>query len=150
MGRTLRITRALQRHDRELYCDENKEGTLCVYRKSFRLEHFEVDGVAITSVRPAPHFIFALTDDWTAKGKPADWGLEPILARIRAIDLWNNETMVDRLVKDLEDDAKASERKRRNDVESFLLDFRRQFARTFNDVNTSTLSKTDLRRTHGN
>lgn len=147
MGRIERITREIQAYDRELYCDKGKEGMLCIYRKSKRAEHYQLeDGVWLTSVRPAPHLIFPLTDNWNVKGKPVDWGIVPILQRLKALDLWNRDIVSD-IEEEYDKDKKESARKQKNNTESFLYEFRSQFKKTFNDVRTANMDmKKDSRR----
>ncbi len=115
-------------YDSELYAQESKAGRIDIYRRS---KHND----------SPPHFLFALTDDWTAKGTPVPWGIEPLLNRIKAMDLWRDDTFVERWIKNHEKEVESQDRARRNSIESFLYDFRRQFARATNDVNTSTLEK---------
>jgi hypothetical protein len=146
VGRAERITEAIKSHDGLLYCDENKEGKLCVYRKSTRFETYRLDDDSILRfARPTPHFIFALTHDWKAAGNPADWGIEPILARLKAIDLWNRD-LAEEIIQQEERNIEASARDRKNNTESFLLEFRKQFAKTFDGVNTANMTKKDSRR----
>lgn len=147
MGRAERITKTIKHHDALLYCERSKEGKLCVYRKSNRVESFRLDDEksVLHFVRPAPHFVFALTHDWKLSGQEVDWGLEPIMARLKAIDLWNRD-LAGECIRGEEKRLESLARDRQNNVESFLLDFRRQFQKTFNDVNTSTMEKKDSRR----
>lgn len=145
MGRAERITKTIKLHDRELYCERNEEGKLCVYRRSKRVESLRLDDESVLHfVRPAPHFVFALTHDWRMSGEPKDWGIEPVLARIKALDLWNRDLAGD-LIQDEIKERQSLERDRQNTTEAFLKDFRRQFAKTFNDVNTTNLAKKDSR-----
>lgn len=146
MGRAERITQAIKLHDRELFCERSEEGKLCVYRKSHRVEPYRLDDESVLYfVRPTPYFVFALTHNWRLTGMPVEWGIEPIMARLRAIDLWNRDVAGDIIQQELKE-QESRERDLRNTTESFLLDFRKQFAKTFNDVNTSTLEKKDSRR----
>lgn len=146
MGRAERITEAIKSHDGLLYCDENREGKLCVYRKSTRFETYRLDDDSILRfARPTPHFVFALTHDWRITGQMVDWGIEPICARLKAIDLWKRD-LAEEIIQQEEKNIESAARDRKNTTESFLLDFRKQFAKTFDDVNTSTLVKKDSRR----
>lgn len=145
MGRAEDVTRFLRKVDSKLYCEKGREGKLCVYRKSSRIEPYDVDGVIINFVRPAPFFIFALTDNWQLSGKPTDWGLDPIYFRLQEIDSWNRN-LAEELIEQEEKEARIREKDLRNENEAFAKDFRKQFARTFDDVNTSTMSKIDSRR----
>jgi hypothetical protein len=147
MGRAERITREVQTYDRELYCDKNMEGMLCIYRKGRRYESYQLeDGSVLTYARPSPHFVFALSDTWRATGKPVEWGVVPILNRLKALDLWNRD-LVGELEAAYDKDEESNARKRRNDTESFLLDFRSQFKKTFNDTRVANMDmKKDKRR----
>ena len=144
MGRVERLTEEVQTHDRELIAQRMSHGRIGIFRKSYRYESYCLDDMNLTYARPSNHLIFTLSHDWTANGRPVDWGIEPIMARLRAIDLWNNESMVEDMIKGYEKDQESADRDRDNSMESFLLDFRRQFQKTFNDFNTSGM-KTDNR-----
>jgi hypothetical protein len=134
MGRAETLTRHLKRHDSELYASRQPTGAIWVLRRNRSRPH-------------EPHFIFALTDNWTAQGRPREWGIEPVLNRIKAHDLWRNaDSVVDRILADHEKSEESDRRAARNSIESFLLEFRKPFARATNGINTSTLSKIDNRR----
>lgn len=145
MGRAEEISSYIKRHDSKLYCEEGREGKLCVFRKSTRVEHYVYEGHAIGFVRPAPYFIFALTDDWTMNGTPVDRGVLPIMVRLREIDLWSRD-LAQECISQTERNQESNERELSNNNEAFLKDYRRQFAKTFGDINTSTLSKTCNRK----
>ena len=93
-----------------------------------------------------PYYVFSLTDNWTLTGKPVEWGSEPILARLKAMDLWNNGIGLEQAIEHNTKLEESKERDRKNSIESFLLDFRRQFAKTFDGVNTANLKKIDKRK----
>lgn len=145
MGRAEDITKAIKSHDRELYCEKNREGKLCVYRKGSRIESYDVNGQVIDFVRPAPSFVFALTENWKTNSEPVEWGLVPIVERLKAIDLWNRD-LAGECIKATERDIESRDRARKNSTESFLYEFRRQFARATNEVNTANLAKIDRRK----
>jgi hypothetical protein len=136
-GRVKEVTRLVKSYDPHLFAKRLGDGTIAIYRRNLN-----------NSATPY-HFIFALTDNWTMNGKPREWGLEVIRTRLVAMDLWKNETVVDRIEKEREQDEQACERTFKNDVESFLKEFRRQFARSTDGINTSALSKVDTRRRVG-
>lgn len=127
--RTKRLSRELQSHDSMLYAQETRPGRLDVYRKSS------------LGCNP-PHFIFSLTDDWTPTGRPVEWGIEVVINRIKAHDLWRDDSYVDSVIRENERSIERRERDYKNSVESFLWEFRSQFAKATDGVNTGTLSKT--------
>jgi len=148
VGRAEAITERLRGYDPMLYCEKSREGKLCVYRKGQRIESYFIDEVesVIQFVRPAPFFIFAVTDDWSLHGQSVDWGIEPIMQRVKRIDSWNRD-VAEECLRQAEEKEASVTRDRQNKTESFLKDFRRGFAKATNDINTSTLAKKDSRKT---
>lgn len=140
------LNRNLQRHDRELYAQRRPDGMICVYRRGKRQHYFEWQGDTYGYLIDSPSFVFALTDNWTTSGSPRAWGVLPVLARLRAIDLWNNEEYLDEVDEQNERIERSKQRDLSNNVEAFVRDFRREFARATNDINTSTLDKSEKRR----
>lgn len=133
------LTKHLKRHDSDLYAACEAHSVLPATRVIYVLRRNP-------SRLHEPFFIFALTEDWSAKAPPRDWGIEVVLNRIIGLDLWKNETVVDRFIKEYEKREESERRSVRNDIESFLLDFRKDFARATNHINTSCLPKTEARR----
>lgn len=128
MGRVNEITRAVKSYDPCLYAQESKQGRIDLYRKN-------------RSGMEPPHFLFSLTDTWQPTGRPVDWGVEPLLNRIRAMDLWRDDQFVEKWIAQKEKMDESRDRDRRNSVEAFLYDFKGQFQKATNDINTSTLEK---------
>lgn len=149
MTRARRITWELQKKDKDLFCLENEAmGYLQILRKSYQTRTvFINEHDVVTYPVMVPQLVLALTHDWTVKGRPVDWGLEPITRKLISIDCWNN---VEADALKLEEvSEKVDQRKLRNfnnETEAFLKDFRPQFQKTFNDVNTSNLERIDRRR----
>lgn len=144
MGRMNQVTRFVKTHDSKLYC-ERREGKLCVCRKDQRIESYDIDGSSVDFILPASHLVFALTDDWTLSGQPREWGLLPILDRLKEHDLWNRDVAKDVLAQK-ERRSKSRDRDVDNHIEAYLKEHRRDFARATNDINTSNLSKKENRR----
>lgn len=128
MGRVNEMTRALRSHDSCLYAQETKPGRVDIYRKSRFGGH-------------PPNFIMALTDNWQADGRPVPWGIEVVLNRIKAHDLWRDDTFIERWIEDHDKSEKSRERAFHNSVESFMYDFRDHFRKATDGVNTSLLNK---------
>jgi hypothetical protein len=126
--RVKEVTQALKTHDSCLYAQETKLGRIDIMRKSKYGES-------------PPNLLMSLTDTWTAQGNPVPWGAEVILNRIKAHDLWRDDTFVERWIKDQEKAEASKQRAFRNNVESFLYDFRGQFHKATNEINTSLLNK---------
>lgn len=127
------LNRALKNYDSKLYAERrHTDGKILIMRKS----DFNVS---------APHIIFPLTENWKMDGRPAEWGIEPIIARLKAHDLWRDDTFVTNFLKEEDKYNEGRDRDRKNSIESFLYDFRSQFAKATKDINTSGM-KTPLRK----
>lgn len=139
--RARRITDAVQTYDRLLYAKDDGRA-IRIFRKgkAYRPEQLSYD-VKVWNLISDDHLVMSMTDTWGVNGKRVDWGIEPIMARLRALDLWNSDNLANRFFEQEEIDQKSRERQMRNSTEAFLYDFKSQFARATNDVNTSNLSK---------
>lgn len=133
MERIKSLNRILKSYDRELYAQCTKLPRIDVYRRNR-------DGLS------APHFVFALTDNWSVSGRPVEWGLEVVIQRLKAIDLWNNGETFEDLEKQYEKKAEQGQKNLKNDIESFLGEFRHQFARATDGINTGTMDKKTSRK----
>ena len=134
-GRVREVNRVVKEYDKYLVALRGGNGVIHVYRK--------------TNGLTAPHLVFSLTEDWGPNSPPREWGLQVIYNRLAAHDLWKDETVVERLEKEAIQDAASAERATKNSIEAFLYDYRRQFAKAHNDVNTSSLAKIDRRALKG-
>ena len=111
-----------------LYLQEMPSGRYDVYRKSdFNCE--------------SPNLIFSCTHDWTPKGKIVEHGIDVVLNRLKAHDLWRDDTFIENWIKTHEKNREGEDRDLNNSIESFLYDFRSQFSKTMDGINTSNLEK---------
>lgn len=141
-----RITREIQLHDRDLYCAKDYKGRMSIFRKSYAHDDFWIDDqTVIRSLVFRPQYIMSLTDNWGANGSPVDWGLEPIVRRLREIDSHNRDLMAE-IERNYDKAKESKQRTLENETEAFVKDWRRDFAKATNDINTSTLEKKDSRR----
>jgi hypothetical protein len=145
MMRAHAITRELQLYDPCLFA-KKENGMMKIFRRTKRLEWLEYEGETVGFLKEDPYFVCALTHNWTVNGVPVDWGLEPISKKIRESDLWKRDKLADELIASYEKQAEASARHTRNETEAFLGEFRSQFAKTFDGVNTANMAKIDNRR----
>lgn len=144
--RAHRISDAVQTYDYLLYAKADWD-SIKIYRKckEYRNDWLSFE-VPLLVVQRNDHLVMSLTDTWGARGKKVDWGIEPIMARLKAMDLWNSHNVADEFFKNEEKHKKSKERDFRNNVESFLYDFKSQFQKATGDINTSSMSKFDKRR----
>ncbi len=138
------VNRAIRKYDRELYA-EMFEGRIDIFRNTYGHEAFDVNGHTICFIKQVPYRVFCLTDSWKAWGKPVDWGIEPIMAKLKSADLWVRDVLKETNSQNEKIDA-SKKRDVSNNVEAFVKDYRKEFARTFEDVNTTNLSKRTDRR----
>ncbi len=134
-GRVKEVNRVVRGYDKYLFAQRERNGAIHIYRRT-------------SNPADPMHIVFCLTNNWVASGRPVEWGLEVIVSRLRAMDLWADETELDRIERQNIIRDASKERSRQNNVESFLYDFRKQFARATDGINTSAL-KTDRRALKG-
>lgn len=128
MSEVERITKHVSEYDSCLFAKETKPGRVDIYRK------------AKFSLSP-PHFLFSLTDTWQPTGKPVYYGVEVLMNRIKALDLWRDEKFIENYINSCEKETESKERARKNTIESFLYEFRGQFHKATKDINTSSVKK---------
>jgi len=145
-SRLNRLTEFLRKYDRDLFAYRNIEGKTLIMRKVNKDFLIEDDDSL-----PRSQMILALTEDWTGRTAPKDWGLEPIYQKLSSMDAWRDEQWLKKDQERREMRERDKERVRRNDIRARAADLRKDFARATNDINTSTLEKVDHRRmTDGN
>jgi hypothetical protein len=149
MNRRLeRISSEIKKYDKSLYCAELPNGKPAVFRKTIRHEVHTLDEETketLVVYKDSPHLVFPLTHNWSSHGDIVEWGMEPILARLRAMDIWQNENIVEDLIKTQEKAEQTKARDRRNNTESFLYEFRDKFKKDWSNINTASLAKKDRR-----
>lgn len=153
--RARRITQAIQSHDYLLFAKSDKDNMsmIRVYRKGRKGVKYVLEGLSVLNVEDDDYLVMSLTDTWGIRGKPVEWGIDVVVNRIKALDLWNSDNLSNKVFKDEEKHQIAQERKNRNSIEAFLSDFKGQFAKATSDINTSNLSKNAYNKrslTYGN
>lgn len=145
-ARIREINRALKFFDKDLFADNTRSfDRIDINRRKQRFLPYEVQGETLWVLAPLSERVICLTDNWVETGCPVDWGIEPILAKLRAIDLWNRTDWQEWFTKQAEEHDESKKRDRRNNIESFLLDNRRSFAQATEGYTTRTLINDHLR-----
>ncbi len=140
-------TRALKSYDSDLYAGRTKDGTPCVFRKSKRYEPVcEWNGVPLLNLRDDIQYVCGLTDNWTAGGKPRDWGIDRVLQKIKSIDALANERMLEIIDEQNDKIDKSRARGLKNEMEAFWSHERSRFAKATNDILTHSLSKDEPKK----
>ena len=140
-------TRALKQYDRDLYAGRSKDGLPCVFRRSKRYEVVgEWDDFKLLNLREDKQFIFALTDNWLASGKPRDWGIDFVLQKIKSIDALANERFLEEIDAENERIEKSRARSLKNEMEAFWSHERRRFAKATDGILTHSLSKDEPKK----
>lgn len=137
--RLARLNQTVKKLDPDLYVIENSSGMRQIWRKAKRkdLEGLEESGRTELS----NELILALTDTFTLRGKPVDWGLEPIVSQLKSMDSWRDDRIYDDMVERRKRQEEWSKESQRHEIRARAADMRKDVARAFNDVNTSTLDK---------
>lgn len=144
--RERRIEETIQYHDRELFLNKNYLGELQVMRRAFTMIPHDFDGHTVYVKTPTPHYIMSLTEDWTGKTRPVDWGLDPIVRRLKEIDDWGSESAFDRMLKD-NDRRDAIKKNAFNSLtEDVAREWRKEFKKHTDDILTHSVNKIDSRR----
>lgn len=145
------LTKHLREYDKDLYAiRESSKGMIQVYRKATRPYYFEYEGVNFVALMSNPQYILALTDNWSLTGKPADWGVDQLLLRIRSIDSFNAGKKAEDLIKSYEASQARKDKQRQDDNEAWLRDNRNVFKNAFNEINTSNLNVKEKGFNYGN
>lgn len=145
-GRVRTITSHLRRYDPDLYADRATDGIITVYRKYRTYIPYSYEGKNLYVSTIVPQWIMALTRDWSANTQAIDWGIEPLLSKIKTMDQWRKDSALDESRRHNEMAAKIKERSFRNNVRALAADVRRDFAKATNDINTASMAKKSNRR----
>lgn len=145
--RLVRLNHRIKSYDSALYAKRAFRDIICVYRKSYRsyLAYHDED-FKLYDLMLSPQFVFALTDNWKTSGAPRDWGSEVILNRLRLMDAWEDQKILEKMDKENEKLQESRKRDFRNKTEDFLYEKHSQIKKSWNEVNTSTLGKDDPRK----
>lgn len=143
--RTQRLTEVVRTYDPRLFVQPGTDGKSYLIRKNWRYETYEFNGGVLRCVRDDPQTVFALTEDWSPKGKAVDWGIEPLIARIREIDGHRSNEINERIeaAYHLREEAKAKDFG--NKTEAFAYELRTAVKNDFKDINTSICDRRDPR-----
>ena len=140
-------TKALKRYDLDLYVDRNKDGAACVFRRVKRFVPVCVsEGFKLLNLIEDKQFVFALTDTWTLKGKPVDWGIDDVLGRIRKLDVWANKNLFDEMDAENERIEQIRQKDLKNEMEAFWSDEHSRFKKATGDILTHSMSKDSKRK----
>lgn len=128
--RAYRITRALKAYDGALYAEKNSNGIIEIFRKSSGLH---------------AHHIFSLTSNWASNGSPVDWGIEPIIKKIKDSDIQKRD-IAGELLAQYEKNQERAQAHRKSEAEAMAKDIRVPFSRTVSDIRVANMNKRKSRR----
>lgn len=129
MTRAERLTQAVRTYDKALYVLQTNTGTYQVWRKEYPKDW---DGLTF-SARNEVQFILALTDDWTLKGKPVEWGIDPLLEKLKEMDAWRDDSYYGQMVKGRERDDANKLSRFKNNARAMAADVRKDVAKAAGD-----------------
>lgn len=130
-----KINQALRKYDRDLYALREPVGVINVFRQGRRIDDSMIPDCLeyLEILRPNPQYLFSLTNNWNLNGTPVEWGLEPIMYKIREMDSWSHEISLDDMRRKREWADREAERIRVNEFKAVASELRRPFAKITND-----------------
>jgi hypothetical protein len=135
------INRALKGHDKRLFAVRASTGVVHVLRQADKWEAADALDERLAESRLKPQYIMALTDNWTQTGNPVDWGIEPIMERIRSMDSWSrSEGILDGMIQKRQRQREDQKRALNNNLRARAADMRKDFARATNDIRFAGIS----------
>ena len=140
------LNRAVYGYSKDLRVKKSIDDIYCIYKQELIPEAYRINGSWLIYQKPIQSFVMALTEDWSLRSKRCEWGIEPVMARLRAIDLWSNHNFIDEIIDSHQKSMESKKRDFKNNTESFLYDFHSEFKKTFAYTNVSSLKKIDRRR----
>lgn len=166
--RAAQITRSLQAYDRLLYAEpvvvnrrrpdynalvhKSPNETLeqvHIKRKSKRyvMNWLDSESYLLSSVEDGD-YLFALTQDWSTKTNPVEWGVLPILAKIKEMDRWNRGgvDLFEEIDKHNEKIDDSIARARSNVLEESLREMHSGFKKATSDVNVQGIKDPRLKQ----
>lgn len=142
-GRIRTLNKHLKGHDKELFCQQNGE-RIDIMRYAHRTQRYEFDGKCLIHVQRVPQWVLSLTDNWYATGIPREWGVEPVIKKLKSMDAWTRTRIVEE-AEDLYEEANNQiARNRRSEIESFASDYRSDFKKATEDINLANISKRSI------
>jgi len=144
------ITRALKRHDRDLFCRYSPAHSCeVVYRTTKRFERvWDAEEFTLSTLKEQYEFVLALTSDWNYSGERRAWGIDQILERVKSMDLAQNERWFEEFEERELALKKSKHRHMENEIEAWAKDSRRAFAKAADDAfgTTVSLDKSEKKR----
>lgn len=132
--RVIRVNQEVRKYDRDLFAYRGGNGAILILRKANRLDASDYNQSLPNLASLNPQLVLALTDNWRVDGVPCDQGLEPIMDRIKFMDLWSKEGVLEKLRKNREAEEDNRKRTFRNNVGAMAADMRSEFARATNNL----------------
>lgn len=142
-GRARVLTRYLREYDNELYAIA-RYGRIDILRKCIKYDSYDIGTWMLLAPRPNDHLVMSLTTNWSIDGIPVDWGIEPMLRELGRRDLWKRDYAGD-MIKSKERADESMDRTLSNQTEDFWKENRRSWAKNFDTINRSNLSRPDRR-----
>ncbi len=140
-------TRALKNYDRDLFADRNNAGMPCVFRKVKRwVMVCEDEAFRFANLVEDKQFVFAITDTWTLRGEPRDWGIDDVVGRIQKLDTLAQKDFFEKMDAENERQDSIKRKDLRNEMEAFWSHERNRFVKTTNDILTHSLSKDEPKK----
>jgi hypothetical protein len=142
-----RVNRLLKGFDKDLKCTRGSDGVYRVIQLVPSWTLYDIDGTTIAYPQNETHHVFSLTDNWSGRGRPVMWGLEPIFQKLRDISFDRRDQMIEEVFKSQEKAQESRDRQAMSKFEDIASETRDIYKKTFSDTLTHSLDMTkDPRR----
>ena len=125
---TRKYNKIVKNYDYCLYAERMGNGVIHIYRNH-------------PSKLGPTQFVFAITDNWQANGRPVEWGEIPLIYKLKAIDLMTNPELFEEIFNSYKKSQESEDRALRNSFEAMAADMYPAFKKTFYDTNRTGLAK---------
>jgi hypothetical protein len=142
-----RVHKLVNEFDKNLVCRRGPDGVPRVIQQVTDWTLFDLDGTTVAYPVTKDHLVFSLTDNWSGKGKPVEWGLEPIFQKLREISIERRDAQIRELEDEQRKAEELKEKRAMSKFEDIALETRDIYKKTFSDTLLHSVDmKNDVRR----
>jgi hypothetical protein len=133
-ARVRTLTKYAKEYDGDLFFKRDSNGVIHLFRNKRRLKHFTYQTQAYSYTVDDEQHIFSLTIDWKPESRGVEWGIDPVMRKITAMDNWRDDRGYDEFCK-RRDAANLAKRKQfKEHIRAGAEDMRSAFAKATNDI----------------
>lgn len=141
-GRVRYLNKHLKKYDSKLFCARAGD-KIDVYRNVYRQDVYKIGDETLIHLVEVPSHVLSLTEDWTVTGRPVDWGVEPLLQRLRKMDTWNHDSWSEAEA-GAERNRALKKRRLKNKLDDIGYEVQPYFKKAADEFNFSNVSKESI------